>query len=88
MTAHQQIIFEQISFFIKQNYQVEERFIYWEADIINIVGLTLPQYAELTKEMENSTGVALKGITTLQMTTIGQLVNYIMVKEQINKFKY
>lgn len=59
--------------------------IQWESGFIDDLGLTMLQFTELTLFLEQEFDFELEGSEAFNLTSMGQLVNYIILHADKNK---
>lgn len=84
MRKDQEEVYEKIKKILINQFDVDEHLISWEADLMGTLGLSMMQFAELTIELERAFNVPLINSNILYLSTIGQLINFIVIHEKMN----
>lgn len=79
MNTDETLTFSQLSVFLHEQFGVPVQAIQWESDLIDNLGLTILQFTELTLLLEQEYDLKLKGSEAFNLTSMGQLVNYIIL---------
>jgi acyl carrier protein len=80
MTDQQQEYYNKIRSILTHHFEVEEKVIFWDTDIMAELGLSLIQFAEFTIEIERIFKIELKDTNALYLTRVSQLVNYLITR--------
>jgi acyl carrier protein len=79
METQEILVFTQLKQFLHDHFGLPQQAIQWESDLIDDLGLTVLQFSELTLQLEQEYDFELKGSEAFNLTSVGQLVNYIIL---------
>lgn len=79
MDDRSEIVFKQVQALLHQQFQLPESTILWESDLVEDLGLNLLQFAEFSLLLEQEFDRKLSGSNAFNLTTVGQLVNYMIL---------
>lgn len=79
MEQNQTEIYDRLKNVLVTQFEVEPEIIVWEAELMADLALSMMRYAELTVELERIFGVSFYSGDALNITTVGQMVNFISI---------